>query len=385
MELERRDPVSVRRGRRGRGWSRLVVIMAGLSPHVGSAQTPADDAELRRLMDRVARGAPQESAVAADLLVERVVAPLEAAMRFSERGATERQRIATALARIGAALRVRLYRAELAPADRERFDGFMESYPQLVEQVFDEDPGRRRDALGQIPIEKESGASVLALSRVSDWDESVNEAAFDVLRQIRDDTTGRGLVRVIESMVALMSEDSAGRDADRELAAAMVAGEASLVLGEMGWREGAGAVVAAFRLFSRTPYAFFFVLGLGRDTSRDVFEAMGELGDERAIPVLLEYVEQRDVRANASLGPGELITQTRGDHALLCVLRILKLNTADFGFRSSSGARIVSGFLTEEGRAESRRRFRKWCGEHGREFPSSQPASESGPTTGRVQ
>lgn len=358
------------------------VVMVGLAAGCCVAVRPSwaaqgggDEGELRRLLDRVARGSPAEAEAATDRLIERVVGPLERAMALGERSPAERRRIAGVVSRVGAAIRVRLYRAELEGADGERFDGFMRMNPQLVEQVFDDDPGRRRDAVGQIPIERDSGASVVALSRLADWDESVNEAAFDVLRQIRDEATGRGLVRFLEAVAV---EADAARDADTELAAAMLSGEAILVLGEMGWRGGAAAAVRAARRFLRTPYAFYFVAGLGRDTSRDVFEALGELGDEGAIPVLLEYLDSRELRANASLGPGELISQTRGDHVLLCVLRILKLEAGEFGFKTSAGERPVSGFLTEEARMESRRRFRKWCAEHGREIPASQPASSSG-------
>ncbi len=367
-----------------RGIGRVVlrgVLLLGLcrgAASMGAVGQSGDEEEMRRLLDRVARGGVPEAALASDELVERVVGRLDAAMALARRSAEERRRIAAAVARIGAAIRVRLYRSELADADRARLDAFVELNPQLVEQVFDDDPRRRRDALGQIPVERDSGASVLALSRLADWDESVNEAAFDLLRQIRDDATGRGLVRFIESALAEVTEGAGARDPDAELAAAMLSGEAILVLGEMGWRAAAPAAVRAMRRFSRTPYAFYFVVGLGRDTSRDVFEALGEMGDEQAIPVLLEYLESRELRANASLGPGELISQTRGDHALLCVLRILKLDAAAFGFKSSTGERPVSGFLTEEGRSESRRLFRKWCVEHGREIPTSQPASGAG-------
>lgn len=336
------------------------------------AQTEPDARQrrLERLIERIAAGDEVESADAADALLREVVDPLAAALGSLEsRPLAEQIRITEALRAVHAELRVRLMRADLPPEDRELFDAFRARYPQLVRRLYDDDAYYRLQALQRLPLEPGTGASVLIAEKVADADEEVVDAALRLAAQLRDDVVARGLTRFIRRVMDLVDADYFQPPLE----------EVELVLGL--YTQRCITVLGAAHAKSAVPEILRAVRHFGRKYQRNLWDigeaclALGEIGDARAAPLLLEIRADGSVRRAVNVGPGQMISQTHGDAALLALLRIYELDPSDYRFRSPPNMPELLGFIDDADRTAAHTRFTRWFAEHesGDSHASSQP------------
>jgi len=321
------------------------------------AQPPTD---FKRLVEQIAEGNEDESAEAADRLIERVVAPLtEALAGLEARPPQQQKRLLQTLGRLTAVIRVRLYRGTLPAQDRQLFDEFSRLHGGLVEALFQDDPERRRKALQQIPLEPGTGAGVLITAKVEDWDFEVMEAAFKAAATLKDEVVARGLVRYLQQLVETAQSGQIRADqVEYGVAMADTSRSAIRILGQAGAHDAAPVILDAVRTFGRPPLREFFALP-------DAFEALGRLGDESAVPVLLEFVHDRERYAVRSVTKGTLIQQTVGDAALLALTRIYGIPPEQLGFYVDSATGGPIGFTSDETRTTAVRAFLRWQKENG--------------------
>jgi hypothetical protein len=354
------------------------LILAGLGLICGSslaAQPPGDQdsAELKRLVERIARGDDVEAAAASDQLIQRVVGPLtEAIGSLDRRSVEEQMRLRRVLERLTGALRTRLFRMGLPPADARLFDRFAAAYPELVQRLFDADWRVRRAALLQIPLEANTGAGVLVAAKVNDEDEDVAREALRVAARLHDPVVARNLARYIDDATKTIAAGFYGPE-QQDIARAV----ALLVLGSIRVvataeaRESTPVLVDALRFFGRSrywdPHQRAVVIG-----------ALGELGDRRAEPALLDFLDdEAPLRWKAEVN-GKRISQTVGDAALLSLLRLYGLEPATFGMHAPPSEEELAGYTDDESRREGHRAFRIWHQQHGQQqrLPASQPTSQ---------
>ncbi|RMF85970.1 MAG: hypothetical protein D6744_00485, partial [Planctomycetota bacterium] len=343
--------------------SRIALSACAALICIGSvhAQTSPDARRqrLESLIERIASGDEVESADAADALLRDVVDPLaEAIGSLESRPLAEQIRITDALRAVHAELRVRLMRADLPPEDRELFDAFNARYPQLVRRLYDDDAYYRLQALQRLPLEPGTGASVLIAEKVADADEEVVETALRLAAQLKDDIVARGLTRFIRRVMDLVDADFFQPPLEEvELVLGIYTQRCITVLGAAHAKSGVPEILRAVRHFGRKYERNLWDIG-------EVCLALGEIGDARAVPVLLEIRADRSIRRAVNVGPGQMISQTHGDAALLALLRIYGLDPSDYRFRSPPNMPELLGFVDDADRTAAHTRFTRWLAEH---------------------
>jgi hypothetical protein len=329
-----------------------------------AAQPPSTQPSLTPLIDKIARGTPDDAAAATDELVRQIVNPVAAAVKsLEQRPPAEQRRLLEALGRLGAALRVRLYRADLPPQDAQLFDESLAHDHELVENLFDDDPRRRLAALYQIPLEPGSAAGVLVTSRLFDWDAVVVEAALKTAGRLGDDpATTRGLARFVEAAAQLVCSGRSGVPAEEAAAWTDFTRSAIRLLGEARDKSSVPAILEAIRCFNRPPQRTLFYVA-------EALEVLGKIGDERAVPLLLEHLEDREQHTVRALGPGKLLKVNVGDAALLALARIYGLSPDELGFVSAPNGVPATGFVDERSRRSALRAFTLWYKANGERPP----------------
>ena len=100
--------------------SAIAVVASAAGP---ASVPPSTQPALSHLADQIARGTPDEAAAAADEFVRQIVEPVAAVLKnLEQRSPAEQRRVLQALQRVHAALRIRLYQANLPPEDAQLFD-----------------------------------------------------------------------------------------------------------------------------------------------------------------------------------------------------------------------------------------------------------------------
>ena len=333
----------------------------------GLSQTAsANDGQIKRLLERIARGEGVDATDAADELIARITRPLETALDTFDAKTVDRQRrVQQALSRVTARIRARLFRSALPADERAQLDRFAQLNQPLIDQLFADAPQQRIEAIGRIPVEVGTGAGVAVTAGLYDRDENVATAAFEACREFAsDESVGKGLTRFIDYA---MAAHKAGHFVDEEVAAELVmrVGEAVTVFGELKYTPGVPSAVRAVRLYTTPSLSMFFFNGLSNvlDRSRPI-EALGKIGDPRAAPVLIDLLAENQVTGNRSLGGGRLLERTLGDEALMSLLTIFKLDPADYDFIITADARKIAGFVEDKNRQKARNKFKAWYRQH---------------------
>ncbi len=285
------------------------------------AVAQSGDAELKKLVDTIARGEEADAEEAADKLVARLVGPLsETIGSLESRPAAEVKRIREAIGRIAGALRMRLYRVDLPEPDRKLFDEFNAQYPLLVRKLFDDSALVRESAVNQIPLDPNTGAGVLLCKAVDDENGDVADVAIEAAAKLHDSVVARGLARYVQGVTE--------------------------------------AVAADF-------YGPAQALSLGR------------LRDERSREILMQALDDPRIANLRSLGGGGgLISQTVGDTALLALCEIYELDAARFGVVSVPET-DHRGFADDFARRDGTRALRAWLDQY-----ASKPKGERRPPEG---
>ncbi|MBN2445795.1 MAG: hypothetical protein JXO22_03670, partial [Phycisphaerae bacterium] len=156
-----------------------VALCAVLAP-AAAPDTDKEAGELRKLVDRIARGEDDQQELT-DELIERIVAPLaDAVGPLDNRPLAEQRRVHAALSRVTARLRICLHRLNLPVEDRTLFDEYCRQHPELVEELYADQPEQRIAALKRVALEPETGAGVLIVAKIDDWDSGVSDEAFNI-------------------------------------------------------------------------------------------------------------------------------------------------------------------------------------------------------------
>lgn len=350
---------------------RFALLAAALTVAAAGAQTSADT-RFKALVEKIATGDDVDADLATRRLIESMVDPLaDAVGSMEKRPIAEQVRLRAALSKIGAHLRIRLFRADLNDDDRRLFDVFFKQREELVERLFDDRFTERQAAVEQIPMEKNSAAGLLIAARVDDEDPAVAEVALEAAARLNDAVLARRLARYIRDAgetVASGYYDKIPRAIVDELAEIVLKAIEVLSRDEAG--RYAPDVAVAVRAFSQRGWDVY-------QRARAV-RRLGELGNPQTAPVLLAMVDAPDVAQMRSAGPASIIEQTLGDAALLGLLAMFRLPPADYGFITNPELRdFEGGFSDAKSRAESRRKFRAWY-----ESNAPKPAAASAPATG---
>ena len=329
-----------------------------------------DQARLKRLVDKVARGDEVEAAAAGEQLVELITAPLaEAIGSLESRPIEEQVRLRRVLARVTGALRVRLFRIDLSPEDCQLFDTFAASYPELVERLFDGNHLVRRAAVRQIPLEPNTGAGLLIAAKVNDEDADVAEAALEMAAALHDPVVARALTRYIHDATATVESGFYGpHQQDLALVVALIVARSTLVVADADSTASVPAVVDALRFFGRSKYWDHYHRSLA-------IRALGKLGDRRAAPVLLDFLDDPGRLRWRTVPDDKRANETVGDVTLLSLLRIYELPPADFGLHVVPDSQTFAGYADDQARREGHRAFRIWYQQHAKQAPGS-PASQ---------
>ncbi len=345
----------------------LILLLPAGEPAGGQ---PAD---LKKLVERIATADKDEAREAEDELIEKLVGPLADAIGALEsRPPAEQVRVRAALGRVTAALRVRLFRADLEEKERKLLDRFQQKDPDLVLALFQDDPERRIAALEKIPLEPNSAAGVLIVGKVNDWDGDVAEAALELAGKLKDEIVVRGLTRYIEGVTRAVRDGELG-DA-REYVGVVLAvftSRSIQVLGEAGAKESVPAILDALQFFGKSRYRQDEIFEVG-----DVAEALGKIGDERAADALVQWLHESNLRRVLTPEPGKSVSQTEGDVVLMALAKIYGLSPKELGFYTTPEPEPLVGFLDDAARQEAVRRFLAWHKEN-----AGKPKAQRGPAT----
>lgn len=364
-----------------RAWTRTTHrCLAGVGVTLAlfvSAAAPADDkdAELKRLVDKIARGDEVEAAAASERLIELVTAPLaEAIGSLDARPIEEQLRLRQALARLTGALRMRVFRIDLPPEDRQLFDGFRAAYPELTQRLFHDNYAVRMAAVLQIPLEPDTGAGVLVAGKVNDEDEDVAKAALKVAAKLHDAVVARGLTRYIRDATATIATGFYGPEQqDIARTVALFVWESIRIVSDAGASRSAPVVIDALRFFGRSGYWDHY-------QRSEVLRALGKLGDRRAVPVLLDFLDDESRLRWRTTEKQQRVSESVGDVALLSLLRIYALKPADFGLLVADPDEDSAGYADDQSRREGHRAFRIWHQQHA-DPPAAPPPPPSTQST----
>ncbi len=360
------------------GW--IIVVMDFV---LGAWGTPATvwaedrDAQLKRLVDKIARGDEVEAATASEQLIELITGPLADAIGpLDTRPAEEQVRLRRVMARLAGTLRIRIFRIDLALEDRKLFDVFAAAYPELVQRLFDDHYAVRMAAVLQIPLEPDTGAGVLIAAKVNDEDEDVARTALTAAAKLHDAVVARNLTRYIRDATATIAAGFYGPEQQAiAQTVALLAWESTRIVGEAGSRQSVPVLVDALRFFGRSRYWDHY-------QRAEAARVLGGLGDARAAPVLLDLLDDPSPLHARTDDKGQRISETVGDAALLSLVRIYRLKAEDFGLLVPSPEGEFAGYLDDEARRAGQRAFRIWHRQHAGEAateadqPTSRPARE---------
>lgn len=332
-----------------------------------------DQEQLQRLVDQIARGDEVEAAAATEELVERLVRPVADALGALEsRPAAEQRRLRGLLSRLSAALRLKLYRAELSEVERKLLDEFVRQHPDLSHQLFDPNFLVRQASLARIPLEPNSGAGLMIAARVNDEDEQVAAAALEVALKLHDPVVARRLTLYVQGATeAIRSGYYSASEQEIALTVAQFVARSIHVLGEAQDAEAVPTIIDALEYFGRSPY------WIDRTAVTDSMNALGQIGDERAAQVLLGFLNDTEVIRFRAAPDGRRATSTVGDVALWNLCRIFKVPPESLGLVVLKDFGVFVGFADEAQRVAARTAFLTWHREN-----AGKPASERGaPTT----
>lgn len=367
---QRRAEPAFRRPRRGRThW-----ILAGAAVAVALASTAYcdDDAQLKRIVDKIAKGDVVESADATEQLIELMTAPLADAIGSLEKRSVEEQvRLREALARLDGALRTRVFRLDLPAEDLALFDQFAAAYPDLTRRAFDGNYRVRIAAVHDIPLEPDSGAGVLLAAKVNDEDSEVAQAALAAAARLHDRVVARNLTRYIRDATATVKSGFYGStDQDLALVVSIIVYEAIKIIADADQNDALPDIIAGLSFFGRSAY-------WDESQRADVLRILGRLGDPRADPVVLSFVDDARNLRHQRLDNGKRITETVGDVAARALMRIHKLQPEEFGMAIAKADPELVGYFDDDARRAGHRALLVWRQQHAtsQPAPASQPAN----------
>jgi hypothetical protein len=344
-----------------------------------------DDAHLKVLIDRIAKGDPTDSEEAVEELVARTLDPLIKSIGSIEnRPDAEVARLRSAIGQINVALRMRVARMDLPEVDRKLFDDFAEKYPLVARRLFDDNARIRLAAVQQVPLDPNSGAGVMLAIRTEDDDTSVYETALAAIGKLRDPVAARGLTRSVARITkGLQAEPETSQDTDLELREGygVIAQRAILEIAKAKYADGLPTVIEAVR--------YFAVARRGRWFEHMVAPAilsLVEFKDEQVVPLLVTLLDDPRAAEMRSPGVGSIVAQTVGDAAFLALQKLYGLESARFGMVTTEGESGITGFTDDGSRQAARQHLRKWMSENAAKpretrtpppsmTPTSQPAA----------
>jgi hypothetical protein len=335
----------------------LVLLFGLFPPALAAAEDDPD--RITRLVDKIARGDEVEAAAASEQLIEQLTAPLADAIGpLNDRPVEEQVRLRRVIARLTGALQMRVCRLNLPPEDRELFDRFAAAYPELVHRLFDGNYRVRKAAVQQIPLEPNTGAGVLVAAKVDDEDGDVATTALEVAAALHDSVVARNLTRYVADATATVESGFYGPE-DQDLAriVAVIVAQSISVIGAAGTTESVPAIIDALRFFGHSKYWDQHYRSLA-------VRSLGQLGDRRAAPVLVEFLDDPARLRWRSTDDGERLLESVGDVALLSLLRLYELKPVDFGLVVPARDSDFAGYPDDDARREGHRAFRIWHQQH---------------------
>ncbi|GMU80288.1 MAG: hypothetical protein AMXMBFR47_01590 [Planctomycetota bacterium] len=338
------------------------------------AVAQSGDAELKKLVDTIARGEEADAEEAADKLVARLVGPLsETIGSLESRPAAEVKRIREAIGRIAGALRMRLYRVDLPEPDRKLFDEFNAQYPLLVRKLFDDSALVRESAVNQIPLDPNTGAGVLLCKAVDDENGDVADVAIEAAAKLHDFVVARGLARYVQGVTEAVAADFYGpAQADVVVTLGVYTAKAFEIIAAAGYTESVPVLIKAFATWAKPAPNRWDAHAVGQAAL-----SLGRLRDERSREILMQALDDPRIANLRSLGGGGgLISQTVGDTALLALCEIYELDAARFGVVSVPET-DHRGFADDFARRDGTRALRAWLDQY-----ASKPKGERRPPEG---
>jgi hypothetical protein len=355
--------------------NRVLVLLAACTllcgPLRAAQEQLTEQPTSEELVDAVLDGESVPQGDALELLIRRIVEPYRDAVGdISDRPVQQRLRLQETVREINAELRLRTLIAELPQADRALAEQFAAHVPKLARGLFYESPYDQEAILDQLPLEPGTGASVLVATLVFDVHESVAAQAARVAARLNDDVVARNLCRGLRDVMTLVDEDyfKPGLE-ELELVLGQAVYRAIGVLGEVEDSDCTPlAIRAAEHFTTRFDPRLLDVSG--------VFAALGELGDERAAPLLLKNLDVGTVLNVRRPASDVLVVQSVGDAALYGLVRLYGLEPQAFGFVQTPGRFGIVGFKDEHTRREAHARFRRWHQQN-----ADKPPAERAPAT----
>jgi hypothetical protein len=329
-------------------WTMLALLCSG-------AMGQSDD-KVKALIDRVAKGSPEESAEAAEELAEMFARPIAAAIgKLGDRPPEEVRRLRAAVRTVSAALNIRVFELDLPEEDRKLFRRFFEDNRELTYALFSPSASERGEALARVPLDRGSGSGIVIAARVDDEEEDVAFAALDVAAELRDAVVARRLRAYVKDATEAIRGGAFGpQDQGTARAVAMIVARCIRILTLAKDADAIPAQIDALTYFMKSPYWL-------PDECIESLRAVGETGDERAAAALLTFLDDARGEQARSLGVGRLVVQTLGDVSLLALLRIYGLEPEAFAFIKAGTERSeMYGYLDPRSRLEGRRAFLKW-------------------------
>lgn len=337
----------------------LICVAAPPAP----AQTDADElqqARMERLIERITTGADSDARAATDKLIREMIDPVVAAIgSTADRPIEEQLRVRRAVARMHAALRIGLFRANLPAEDVALFDDFRRVYPELTDELFDIAFPVRMAALRRVPLEARTGAGLMIAARVDDEDETVANEAVELALKLADPVVARALARYLKDVMGAMRAGVYGPgDQDVALALALLAHNCVRVIGKSGDQAHTPLLLDAITFFNKS--------GLWNAMPRhETLEALGELRDPRAAPLLAGFAFSNRFVRMRRLDEEKSVTQKLGDVAMRATILSLGGDPAAFDFEPTTLADGFPAFLNDSEREAARTKFRAWLTERG--------------------
>lgn len=333
-------------------------------------------AELERLVQEIAN---TSDATAADALIDAYVTPLQKALAtINDRPYEEQLRVAEALSRVTAHLRMRLTRQELAAEDQARFDRIAKREPRLLEELFHDHDDVRMAALQRIPLEKNTMAGVLIAAKLRDWNAEIAALALDQAIKLQDDSVVRGARTFARDALELINQGGGGGLSDPYVAVAYASflDKAALILARNGAEEDVPLLNTIIGKLNKQPVRRYAL------ELRDTIDAIGAMKSAALAEVLVPLLNERDLQRLPSLENGASVTRTSGDGALVALLKIYELDPAALGMVRRDTQQTKWGFTSDEERTKAHLLFRAWYRDNAERDPADRkPLSSIQPET----
>lgn len=262
-------------------------------------------------------------------------------------------------------LKGRLFLLRMDEESQSKVEELAREMPDLYDRIGDIDREKRRELVDELTKKGDKRAVPILIGFLNDDCLQVRKYAVKGLGEMGDPSAISPLVEMFKSL------PSSNYSYEDRLIAEETYNITELVINALGQLKAREA----------TP-AFVKVIGSGRyyGGSEALMKALGDIGDPRAMPSLVDTLDNKDYMFSTSMG-GRTYTLNFCDMALEALLKITDQPYSDYGMLEpgeiggyGGGSRVL--FESDEARNEGISKFRDWWAKNSNRYVSDEAAQE---------